>query len=90
MGTKNGKEGNKATKSSKTKSPEATNQQDPSPPTTTSTEGASQDDPEPDAKETRDPKPVKDVAIDKVIVVVTKMRTVHADRGPVLQYSDTN
>ena len=70
MGGKNSKEENKGTKPAKSKSPEATNQQDPSPPTTTSTEGGSQDDPKLDTKETRDPKPVKGVANDKVIVHV--------------------
>ena len=69
MGAKNGKE-KKAIKPAMSKSPEATNQQDPSPPTTTSTEGVSQDYHKPDTKETRDPKPVKGVAHDKVIVHV--------------------
>ena len=82
MGAKNGKEENKATKPAiKSKSPEATNQQDPSPSTTTSTEGGSQDDPKPDAKETRDPKPVKDVANAKVIV------RVRSDQRPRCVYS---
>ena len=70
MGAKNGKEENKPTRPAKSKSPEATNKQDPSPPTTPSIEGGSQDDPKPDTKETRDPKPVKGVAHDKVIVRV--------------------
>ena len=84
MGGKNGKEENKATKLAiKSKSPEATNQQDLSPPTTTSTEGGSQDDPKPDTKETRDPEPVKDVAYDKVIVHV------RSDQRPSCVYSQS-
>ena len=67
MGAKNGKEENKTTKPAETKSPKATNQRDLSPPTTTSIDGGSQDDPKPDTKETRDPKPVKGVVNDKVI-----------------------
>ena len=79
MDGKNGKEGNEATRPA----PEATNQQDPSPPTITSTEGGSQDDPKPHTKETRDPKPVKDVANDKVIVHV------RSDQRPSCVYSQS-
>ena len=84
MGAKNGKEENRATKPAiKSKSPEATNQQDPSPPTTTSNEGGSQDDPKPDTKESWDPKPVKGVANDKVIVHV------RSDQPPSCVYSQS-